>query len=247
MVLKAFILLFMLCLAGCSEGIILNSNLTEQEANDIIAELNRYQIDGEKKIEKTGITVKVSKAEFEKSIHILNAAGLPKKEKSNLGVIFQKSGVISSPLEERARYIYALSQEVESTLEKIDGVIIARVHIVLPERIAPGEPVQPASTSVFIKHQENLMPDAISSRIVKLVSTSIPGLIGRSAEDLNVVFFSGEAYKDKSVYTNNTSARETITTSQAGFYILIASGLVLFVYLFIVFFKKNRYRSRVSS
>ena len=85
----------------------------------------------------------------------------PKVARATLGDTFRKEGVISTPLEERARYIYALSQELEATLSNIDGVIVARVHVVLPERVAPGEPVQPASASVFIKHDPRLEPDSI--------------------------------------------------------------------------------------
>ncbi len=116
-------------------------------------------------MDKTGVSVRVASENIERSVNILDAAGLPRKARTNLGEVFQKSGVISSPMEERARYIYALSQEVESTLAQIDGVVVARVHVVLPERIAPGEPVQPASASVFIKYHDTLDPDSIEPRI----------------------------------------------------------------------------------
>ena len=96
-----------------------------------------------------------------RAVRTLEAAGLPRVARATLGDTFRKEGVISTPLEERARYIYALSQELETTLSNIDGVIVARVHVVLPERVAPGEPVQPASASVFIKHDPRLDPDNI--------------------------------------------------------------------------------------
>ncbi|AUY24039.1 type III secretion system inner membrane ring lipoprotein SctJ [Mixta calida] len=186
-----------LLLSGCGDDTVLNSNLAENDANDIIAELNRYHIAASKQVDKTGVSVRVASENIERSVNILDAAGLPRKARTNLGEVFQKSGVISSPMEERARYIYALSQEVESTLAQIDGVVVARVHVVLPERIAPGEPVQPASASVFIKYHDTLDPDSIEPRIRRLVATSIPGLVGRDDRDLAIVFVPAKMYEDR--------------------------------------------------
>ena len=148
-------------------------------------------------MDKTGVSVRVASENIERSVNILDAAGLPRKARTNLGEVFQKSGVISSPMEERARYIYALSQEVESTLAQIDGVVVARVHVVLPERIAPGEPVQPASASVFIKYHDTLDPDSIEPRIRRPVATSIPGPVGRDDRDLAIVFVPAKMYEDR--------------------------------------------------
>lgn len=186
-----------LLLAGCGDKTVLYSGLAESDANDIIAELNQHQIDAVKVIEKAGISVSVDARFIERSVKILDSAGLPRKARTNLGEVFQKSGVISSPMEERARYIYALSQEVESTLAQIDGVVVARVHVVLPERLAPGEPVQPASASVFIKYHNTLDPDSIEPRIRRMVSTSIPGLAGKSDKDLAIVFVPAQTYVDR--------------------------------------------------
>lgn len=186
-----------LLLTGCGDQTQLHSGLSENDANDVVAELSRFKIEAEKQVSKEGVSVSVARGDIERAVNILNAAGLPHQARTSLGAVFQKSGVISSPLEERARYIYALSQEVEATLSQIDGVVVARVHVVLPERIAPGEPVQPASASVFIKYHENLDPDSIEPRIRRLVATSIPGLGGRDDRDLAIVFVPAKAWQDK--------------------------------------------------
>lgn len=190
------LLSLILLLAGCGDKTVLFSGLAENDANDIVAELNQHQIAAQKLFEKSGISVSVETENIERSVKILDSAGLPRKARTNLGEVFQKSGVISSPMEERARYIYALSQEVESTLAQIDGVVVARVHVVLPERLAPGEPVQPASASVFIKYHSNLDPDSIEPRIRQMVSTSIPGLAGKTSKDLAIVFVPAQTYED---------------------------------------------------
>lgn len=195
--LKLLLLLPVFMLFGCNDQVELNHGLTENDANEVAAELGRYHIEAEKRVSKEGITLLVDAPELNRAVHILDAAGLPRPARTNLGEVFQKNGVISTPLEERARYIYALSQEVEATLSQIDGVIVARVHVVLPERVAPGEPVQPASAAVFIKYRPDLDPDVIEPRIRKMVASSLPGLTGRADKDLAIVFVPAETYQDK--------------------------------------------------
>lgn len=192
--------LCLLLLTGCSDRTDLFSGLSELDANEVIAALGEHHITAHKRSEKTGVVVAIDPAEINRAVRVLEAAGLPRRARTSLGEIFKKEGVISTPLEERARYIYALSQELESTLSQIDGVIVARVHVVLPERIAPGEPVQPASAAVFIKHAASLVPDAVQRRIQQMVVSSIPGLANTGVSDsekFSIVFVPAAEFQDE--------------------------------------------------
>ncbi len=195
----ALILSLTLMLTGCGESVELHRQLSEQDANEVIAELADKHIRAHKLPAKDGVVVRVNVADISRAVRTLEAAGLPKVTRSTMGDTFRKEGVISTPLEERARYIYALSQELEATLSKIDGVIVARVHVVLPERVAPGEPVQPASASVFIKHDPRLEPDSIRGRVRRMVASSIPGMAAavENAQKLTVVFVPATAYQEQ--------------------------------------------------
>lgn len=190
-----------LMLGACGDQIELHGKLSENDANDVIAELSSKNIDASKRSNKEGVSVLLSASDINRAVRVLEAAGLPRRTRTNLGEIFKKEGVISTPLEERARYIYALSQELESTLSQIDGVIVARVHVVLPERVAPGEPVQPASAAVFIKHAASLDPDTVLPRIRRMVASSIPGMAAAvdNTEKLSVVFVNARAYQEEQV------------------------------------------------
>ncbi|SCX85442.1 type III secretion system inner membrane ring lipoprotein SctJ [Pseudomonas sp. NFACC37-1] len=188
-----------LALAGCSDDTVLFSGMTEQHSNSVVARLAQEHIAARKQIEKAGITVIVANDDVNRAVRVLDAAGLPHQTRTSLGEIFKKEGVISTPLEERARYIYALSQELESTLSQIDGVIVARVHVVLPERIAPGEPVQPASASVFIKYAASALdPDSVRGRIQQMVASSIPGMSqeSNSTKKFSIVFVPSMEFQD---------------------------------------------------
>ncbi|KAA0947055.1 MULTISPECIES: type III secretion system inner membrane ring lipoprotein SctJ [unclassified Pseudomonas] len=193
------LLSLMLMLGGCGESVELHRQLSEQEANEVIAELADKQIRAQKAPAKDGVVVRVATDDISRAVRTLEAAGLPRTARSTLGDIFRKEGVISTPLEERARYIYALSQELEATLSNIDGVIVARVHVVLPERVAPGEPVQPASASVFIKHDPRLEPDNIRPRVRRMVASSIPGMSTAvdNPQKLTVVFVPATVYQEQ--------------------------------------------------
>ncbi|MGY2295773.1 type III secretion system inner membrane ring lipoprotein SctJ [Pseudomonas yamanorum] len=194
-----FILFLTLMLSGCGERVELHRQLSEQEANEVIAELADKHIRAQKIPAKDGVVVRVNATDISRAVRTLEAVGLPRVARTTLGDTFRKEGVISTPLEERARYIYALSQELEATLSNIDGVIVARVHVVLPERIAPGEPVQPASASVFIKHDPRLDPDNIRARVRRMVASSIPGMTTAvdNSQKLTVIFVPAAAYQEQ--------------------------------------------------
>lgn len=187
-----------LSLMACTEQVELHRDLANGDANEVLAELGDKQIDATKRLDKNGVAVLVLATDISRAVRVLEAAGLPRRLRANFGDIFRKEGVISSPLEERARYIYALSQELEHTLTQINGVIMARVHVVLAERVAPGEGVQSASAAVFIKHRPELDPDSVTPRIRRMVASSIPGIIGGRENNVAVVFVLAPLFEEKS-------------------------------------------------
>jgi type III secretion protein J len=168
----------LLLLWGCSQVANLQTNLQDADANEIVALLRHSGIEAKKITAKEGVTLTVREADVSRATDIMRAAGLPKRSLTNLGTVFKKEGMISTPLEERVRYIHALSEELEFTLQQFDHVVSARVHVVLPERIAPGEPIQPSSAAVFIKYTAPFDEDTNIPRITNLVASSIPGLSG---------------------------------------------------------------------
>jgi type III secretion protein J len=180
-------------LAACSKEVVLQSGLSDPDANEIVMVLNGQGIAVEKRPGKEGVSLVLSDTDLSRATALVNAAGLPRRSRESLGEVFKKQGMISTPLEERIRYLHGLSEELGYTLQQFDNVISARVHVVLPERVAPGEPLLPSSAAVFIKYRPPLDEDAISPRIQRLVASSIPGL---SSEDgrskVSVVMTPGE-------------------------------------------------------
>ncbi|GJI87646.1 MULTISPECIES: type III secretion system inner membrane ring lipoprotein SctJ [Duganella] len=180
-------------LAACTKMVTLQAGLSDADANDIILVLNRKGIEIEKQKTKEGVTLITKDGDLSRATEAMNAAGLPRRSLSNLGEVFKKQGMISTPMEERIRYIHGLSEELESTLQQFDRVVSARVHVVLPERIAPGEPIQPSSAAVFVKYRPPLDEDAVLPRMRKLVASSIPGLGGDDGRGkVSVVLMPGE-------------------------------------------------------
>lgn len=179
---------FLLC--GCQTQIDLYTNLDEQQANEVMAALLGYEIPCEKKPgEENTWSITVDKSRFSEAMHILKDAGLPGRKYVGVGEAFKKSGMVSSPTEERIRYMYALSQDLSATLNEIDGVIAARVHVVLPENDPFAKVAKPASASVFIKHASNVDLEIRTPYIKNLVKDSIEGL---QYEKISVVLFPTE-------------------------------------------------------
>jgi len=163
-------------LVACSGSVNLVSGLTEAEANEVLGLLLSAEIAATKTTSKMGAGIQVEAGSVSEAIEILHRNGLPRERRSKLGDVFKKENLISSPLEERARYLYALSQELEQTLSSIDGVVAARVHVVLPERTGPMDTPTQSSASVFLKYQKGFGVENVVVPVRALVANGIPGL-----------------------------------------------------------------------
>ena len=185
-------LLLVVCamlLAGCGSRVELYAAATETEANEMLAVLLDAGVRAEKNATKDGVSISVDRAQVAQALEVLRGRGLPRESFAGMGQIFQKEGLVSSPLEEKARYIYALSQELANTFSQMDGVLVARVHVVLPERGGVGEATLPSTAAVFIKHQAGYNLDALKPQITRLVTHSIPGL---TADRVSTVLVSAQ-------------------------------------------------------
>jgi type III secretion protein J len=72
-------------------------------------------------------------------------------------------------------------------VSEIDGVLSARVHVVLPENDSLRQQVVPASASVSIRHRADTPMNELIPKIKELVQHSVPGL--SSYNDVSVVLF----------------------------------------------------------
>jgi type III secretion protein J len=188
--LKLLIGLLLCVLAGCKAE--LYTKISEPEANEMVAVLAASGMRSTKlSPEGKTWTVLVEESDIPKALEALRAQGLPRDRTQSLGDIFKKEGLVSTPSEERIRFIYAMSQELSRTLSQIDGVITARVHVVIPANDPLAEKISPSSASVFIKHRPTLSIQAITPAIKTLVQRSIEGL---AYENVSVLFFPADTF-----------------------------------------------------
>jgi type III secretion protein J len=174
-----------LALAGCQ--VELFTGLSEREANEMLAILLRAGIDADKITAAEGLmTLNVDEKRFAEAVDLLKRQGYPRETFASIGEVFKKEGLISSPLEERVRFVYALSQELSQTISEIDGVLSARVHVVLPNNELAMENIVPSSAAVFIRHQADVPLDRLIPQIKMLVTNSIQGL---AYDKVSVILF----------------------------------------------------------
>jgi type III secretion protein J len=162
-------------LAGCKETLL--SKVTEPQANEVLAALSEARIDASKEsIDETHWQVKVDDAKVGQALVFLRNRGLPAQPSATMGEVFKKDGVISSATEERARYAFALQEDIAGTLRRIEGVVDARVHVAIPHTDPLATRVTPVSASVFIKYRPALDIDIMAPSIKSMVMSSVEGL-----------------------------------------------------------------------
>lgn len=170
-----FCLLAVLVLTGCKAEIY--QGLSENQANSMLAVLLRHGISAEKVAAKNDFSIAVEEKQIVQALEILRENSLPREDFQNLGQVFAAQGMISSTTEEQARLAYALSQELADTFSRIDGVLTARVHVVLGQTDLGTGNVTPPSAAVFLRHTPESQATRLIPHIRELAANAVPGLM----------------------------------------------------------------------
>ena len=176
-------------LSGCGPEV-LYSNLSEADANTMMGLLLMRNIQAVKIPQKENLfSISVPRQQFAAATDLLRWFGIPGEKFSGIGEVFKKTGIVSSPSEEKIRFMYALSQQIAETLSHIDGVLVARVSLVLPKNDPYTDTLTPSSASVFLKFRPGRVPPTLTPQIKTLVMKSVEGL---NYDNVSVVIMQSE-------------------------------------------------------
>jgi type III secretion protein J len=167
--------------------------LSQTSANNVISTLYKHGgIVATKRLDENGKYSIFVVPELEmNALQILKKYNLPQKSLQSFGDIFKKDSFISSPIEEQARYIDALNQEISDMLLHLDGVVSVKAEVSLPpvtDKIWQGDVIN-SSASVIIRYQPEYRINLYTNTIKKLVANSVPGLIPDRVEVLSIPIY----------------------------------------------------------
>lgn len=174
--LRCLTVLIAVMLVACAKED-LYTNVPESDANTMLGLLIARGISATKRPVKENLfAVAVPRDQFASAVDILKWYGIPKETFAGIGEMFPKTGLVSSPSEERIRFMHALAGNISEMLSNIDGVITARVILVLPSNDPYTNKNNPASASVFLKIRPGFDTTTQIPQIKQLVMNSVEGL-----------------------------------------------------------------------
>jgi type III secretion protein J len=178
---RTLLLAFLLAASGCGREAILHG-LDEGRANHVIVALDEAGVAARKERDDAAEgswRVEVSPGDAAAARRILAERELPRRTPPGFGEVFGKGSVVPTPSEERALYLHALCGELARSLEAIDGVVEARVHVALPSpEVLRPEPGGGSRAAVLVRTRSGARAglERLAPGIQSLVAGAVQGL-----------------------------------------------------------------------
>jgi flagellar M-ring protein FliF len=153
----------------------LYTNLSATDASAVVDELNTEGVPYE--LSSGGGTVMVPKDQVYAARIALSGQGLPADSTNQGYSILDNQGMSLSQQAEDVNFKRAMEGELAKTIEAIDGVDTAVVHLALPQKQVFSDQQEPATASVLVKTAPGatLTSEQVQA-VVHLVASSIDGL-----------------------------------------------------------------------
>src|SRR5215813_437044 len=164
--------------AGCSARV--QTGLDERQANEIQTVLVGRGFHARKVVEEgrpPTWAVEVDSADAADAVRVLAELGLPRARPAGVRELL-RPGLVPDPVEQHALLLEAQSGELARTLEAVDGVVSARVHLVRPAPTRAGVPGAPTKAAVYLRARPAaaLHLRAMQEELRALVAGSVEGL-----------------------------------------------------------------------
>jgi type III secretion protein J len=163
--------------AGCSARV--QTGLDERQANEIQTVLVERGFRGRKVVEDgrpPTWAVEVDSADAADAVRVLAELGLPRARPAGVRELL-RPGLVPDPVEQHALLLEAQSGELARTLEAVDGVVSARVHLVRPQPTRTGA-TAPTKAAIYLRAQPAAAAhlETMRDEIRALVAGSVEGL-----------------------------------------------------------------------
>lgn len=152
----------------------LYSDLSASDAAAVVDELDAQGVAYE--LADGGTMIMVPRDDVYQTRIALSAQGIPEGSEGGYSLL-DDQGLATSDFQEQTDYKRAMEGELANTIEAIDGVDTAVVHLALPEKKVFSDDQQPATASVLVdaKPGVTLDPQQVQA-VVNLVAASVEGL-----------------------------------------------------------------------
>ncbi|MFZ5467848.1 MAG: flagellar M-ring protein FliF [Myxococcota bacterium] len=137
---------------GCRSQI--QQSLDERQANELQTVLVERGFDARKvpvSGKKPAWAVEVPNEQASDAVRVLAELGLPRATVPTTMDVLGRGGLVPTPAEERARMVVGLAGDLARTLESLDGVASAHVHLVLPPPARSGQAPVEAKASALVR------------------------------------------------------------------------------------------------
>jgi flagellar M-ring protein FliF len=150
------------------------SNLAPADASAIVDQLSSTGVPYE--IGAGGGTIMVPSDQVYDTRIALSGEGLPGSSDEGGYHLLDGQSISTSQFQEQTSFKRAMEGELESTIEAIDGVDTAVVHLAIPPKEVFAEEQAPTTASVLVDTGATTLEQGQVQAIVNLVSSSIDGL-----------------------------------------------------------------------
>jgi flagellar M-ring protein FliF len=151
------------------------SNLSAEDASAVIEQLDAESVPYE--ITGNGGTIMVPRSQVYETRISLSGEGLPSNSGEGGYALLDDQDISTSQFKEQTDFKRAMEGELANTIEAIDGVDTAVVHLALPPKQVFADEQDPATASVLVgtRPGSDLDPEQVQA-VVHLVASSIDGL-----------------------------------------------------------------------
>jgi len=163
---------------GCASRV--QHGLDERQANEIQTVLVERGFAARKVVEEgrpPTWAVEVAAADASEAVRVLAALGLPRPRPAGVKELL-RPGLVPDPLEQHVLLLEAQSGELARTLEGVDGVLSARVHLVRATVGRGGVTASSAKAAVYLRVQAAAHDrlETMREELRALVAGSVEGL-----------------------------------------------------------------------